>query len=107
MFPEPIQFGGVRERDFVAVPLSHPHRRRALHILRETGTSLALADLGIEMARREMDDCAGKVRWERARQYHIMLYHCHAPKLAEAGLVDYDADQQTVAPVEPPAGIEM
>nr|WP_233265092.1 hypothetical protein [Halomarina oriensis] len=30
----------------------------------------------------------------------IRLYHCALPKLAEAGVVEFDVDEQTVAPAE-------
>lgn len=97
----------VDERDGnrVAETLSVPLRRRALQVLRDVETPLSLADLAIELVRRESDDRAVDGQWEQVRQYRITLYHAHVPKLAEAGLVEYDADRKTVAPVEGPKAV--
>ena len=70
-------------------------RRDVLESLQEAGVPLSLADLAIELARRETD--ADESTWERAECYWIELYHNHAPALEAAGLVEYDRERRTVS----------
>lgn len=91
-----------QDDDIAVSTLADPNRRRVLRTLRDAGSRLSLADLATEIARRESDSETDDVPWEQASNYHVMLYHCHLPKLEAAGLVDFDADQKMVAPVETP-----
>lgn len=72
-----------------------PTRRRVLERLQAAGVPLSLADLAVELARRETgaDDDA----WDRADCYWIELYHTHVPALEAAGLVEYHPDRRTVS----------
>lgn len=83
--------------DEILVALSHHERREALNILRTAGRPLALADLAVELARK-LEDFDSKVEEkERAERSKLELYHRHIPRLAEAGLLDYDEDRNVVA----------
>lgn len=80
--------------------LADRRRRYALAVLHEHDAPLALADLADEVAtgwdgRRFADGSTGDVE-----QVYASLYHMHIPKLVEAGLVEYDASQDTVAATE-------
>lgn len=92
--------------DLVADAMSDRLRRRILSILQDVEARLSLADLARELERREADGPASDVHWEQIRQFHLVLYHTHVPKLADAGLVDFDVDERTVAPVALPADVE-
>lgn len=70
-------------------------RRDVLASLQQAGVPLSLADLAIELARREAD--AEDEMWQRAECYWIELYHNHAPALEAAGLVEYDRERRTVS----------
>lgn len=70
--------------------LAHRHRRDTLVVLAEHETSLTLLDLANEIARREHGAPVDEISEETIKTVHIDLYHCHVPKLAEAGFVDYD-----------------
>lgn len=70
-------------------------RRDVLGSLEEAGVPLSLADLAVELARREAD--AEDDVWERAECLWIELYHNHAPALEAAGLVEYDQGRRTVS----------
>ena len=56
---------------------------------------MALADLTDELVREEFGASPASVQDERERMY-VSLYHCHLPKLAEAGLVDFDRAEKQV-----------
>lgn len=77
------------------VALSDPRRRYVLHILAEAEESLTLLDLAREIVRMERDD-ADDVDEEETEQVLITLYHIHVPKLADAGFVRYNTDEQRV-----------
>lgn len=70
-------------------------RRDVLESLQAADVPLSLADLAMELARREAD--ADDEPWERAECYWIELYHNHAPALEAAGLVEYDRERRTVS----------
>lgn len=84
---------GARE---LADLLAEPHRRLALQVLSEGTAPLALADLATEIAAREEDEPAYTVDQDRTKRVLVSLYHCHIPKLSDAGVVDYDATRRTV-----------
>lgn len=79
-----------RSLDDVFGALAHPRRRDILHVLAEHDTSLTLSDLTNEIARRERDTSVDERSEEMIESIHLNLYHRHVPKLAEAGLVEYD-----------------
>lgn len=82
-----------RERDELFEALTHQHRRRVLAVLRTAGQPLTLTALAEELALRSDGD-AGEDETEGLR---VSLYHRHLPKLADTGLVEFDADRKRVA----------
>lgn len=77
--------------------LANPRRRTVLQILREAEGHLSLAQLAEELVRREGEGSASLAGTDDFQRCHIMLYHSHVPKLANAGLVTFNSDQRTVA----------
>lgn len=80
--------------------LTDRRRRRVLACLRERDAPMALADLARDVAARASNASPADVSVDRARRVRIDLYHVHLPKLADAGLVAFDADERTVRPTE-------
>jgi len=77
----------VRERFELLAP---ERRRLALAVLEERSSRIDLADLAADVAEREPD--------ATVREVQIALHHAHLPKLAAAGVVDYDPATRTIAP---------
>lgn len=86
--------------DEILVALSHHQRRETLDILREAGCPLAVADLSVELARKLEDFHSEHEAKKRAEQLQVELYHCHVPRLAEAGLLEYNEDRRVVTLTE-------
>lgn len=74
--------------------LADRHRRYVLASLLDASTPVPLADLATELARVESGSDAGGM--DRRRQLQIRLYHVHVPKLADAGLIEYHRERNTV-----------
>jgi hypothetical protein len=73
-------------------------RRRALAALQETDGAMSLDRLAEATACRAEGVTPGEVsadRWERTA---ASLHHCHLPKLADAGIVEYDLAENQVEP---------
>lgn len=79
-----------RSLDDVFGAFAHRYRRDTLLVLAEHDTSLTLVDLANEIARREQDMSVDEISEETIETVHLSLFHRHVPKLAEAGLVEYD-----------------
>jgi hypothetical protein len=84
------------DRSTVHDLLSSERRRHVLDCLDDHG-SLALPDLADEVAAREHDEPFQYVPEDAVLTIYLSLYHAHVPKLAEAGLVDYDQERDAVA----------
>lgn len=82
--------------------LAHRRRRHVLSHLKDTEEPQALADLAEYVAGRETDSSASEPDRELVKTVYGSLYHAHVPKLEEAGLVEYEQDDDTVALVEFP-----
>ena len=77
--------------------LAHDRRRELLQLLPEVDTPVDLDDLARELVAREQGVPISEIEGERVRRCRIALYHHHLPKLADAGVVTFDADHRTVA----------
>ncbi|WP_276281432.1 DUF7344 domain-containing protein [Halorussus caseinilyticus] len=83
------------DRDAILSALADGRRRTVLSVLRETGR-LELPTLARRVAARE-DDAPGGPSDERVESVLAGLRHAHAPKLAAAGLVEYDDARGTIS----------
>jgi hypothetical protein len=81
----------AEERQYL---LSSPARRAALAVLAENASTMTLADLASKMAATGGDASVD----EDVRDLKLVLHHNHLPRLAEAGLVEYDASANSVRP---------
>lgn len=77
--------------------LSNQRRRQVLDCLQEYRNPMALSDLADEVAVREYETRITEIPAEKVKEIYISLYHVHIPKMADAGLVEYDQDTDLVA----------
>ena len=70
--------------------LADSRRRAALDVVSDADPPVTLSDLAESVAAR----LAGSDR----ERVHVSLAHAHVPKLDEYGILDYDAEDGTVAP---------
>ena len=71
--------------------LAHNRRRNILHFLVGHAGSVSLSALAEQLAVREDD-----VSRDHHERILTSLYHIHLPKLAEARVIDYDVEHETV-----------
>lgn len=94
--PHYVSAAGVPPREHAAL-LAVERRRLALDVLCERTTSLELGELAAEIAAREAGFDAPPA--EAPVDLTIDLHHAHLPKLAEAGVLEYDPDTREVKPI--------
>ncbi|WP_135363522.1 DUF7344 domain-containing protein [Halosimplex halophilum] len=70
-------------------------RRFVVAMLADRGESLHLSAIADALAARKHD--SESVPQSTVRSVTTALYHVHAPKLADAGIVDYDRETERVA----------
>lgn len=91
-------FGFANEdADVLFDALSHPSRRFVLARLDEADSAMALADLACDLATRERGGERAAVPDDAIESAQIALYHVHVPKLADAGVVEFEPEHRTVA----------
>lgn len=75
--------------------LAHDRRRRTLQYLQQVVGAVHVSDVADQLALWE-----GEHTREQYERICTGLVHAHLPKLADAGVVQYDPDTETVALVE-------
>ena len=74
--------------------LESDQRRRALAVLDERSQPLSLEDLATHVAEQEADaDASADVE-----TVATTLHHIHLPKMATAGIVEYDPETHEIVP---------
>lgn len=84
--------------DGPATNVLNQRRRTVLAVLESRNGSRDRAELAGEVAAREAE---GEPSTEAVEEVAVRLHHVDLPKLDEAGLVEYDADDGTVSRVYP------
>lgn len=87
---------GELDLDAVFDALSDQRRRHVISCLLADGRAMALSDLARIVAEREADGADRQIDFETVRGIETSLYHVHVPKLAAAGVVEYDRDRDLV-----------
>jgi hypothetical protein len=77
--------------------LTSEYRRLTISILAETASPIELEDLAAEIATREVEVPSDDGAVERVA---ISLHHTDLPKLAQAGILDYDPGSHLVKSAE-------
>lgn len=77
--------------------LADQRRRYVVTSLQEATAPVAVADLAKQLADWEADQ-SPRATPDHQDAVHCSLYHCHLPKLVDAGVVAHNPDQNTVVP---------
>lgn len=85
------------DKDVLFEILSSARRRRLLYHLHRRGGEADLRELARDVAADETGTPVGE---DVEKRLYISLYQTHVPKLEEAGLVVYDADERRVSLTE-------
>lgn len=78
------------------VALADQRRRHVLNRLQAAEGPITLSGLAEELVQPGPEDEDAAVPAEAAHRTYLSLYHCHVPKLAEAGLVRFDEETERV-----------
>lgn len=89
----------VLELDHVYEALDHPRRRYLCHTLLEDD-EWSLPELARTVAAWESDQPEDEVSEAEQHRVYVSLYHSHVPKLADCGVVSFDADAETLSTAE-------
>ncbi len=87
-------------QDVVFDILSSPRRRYVLYYLRTTGETVKLTDLAEQVAAWENDTAPEQITEQQRKRVYVSLYQTHVPRLAEAGVIEYDKDSGDIALAE-------
>lgn len=93
---DPAEWKAIDDRFDV---LSNHRRRRVLTNLAENDTAV-VGELAEHIAAIENDKPAGALSSQERKRVYIALYQSHLPKMADAGIVDYDKNRGTVSLTE-------
>lgn len=80
--------------------LAEERRRYVIRILADHGPSVSLPDLADEVAAREFAVPITEIDDREILFIYLALYHRHIPKLAAAGVLEYDQDRDLVTVAE-------
>lgn len=78
----------------------HQYRRIVLGVLAGEQRSLTLDDLTRAVLKYNHQTPIAEASAHVLREIHVLLHHIHLPKLAAAGLINYDSEQHLVEPTE-------
>lgn len=73
-------------------------RRIVLAVLADEQRSLTLGDLTKSIVKHDHHEPLSEVSGEEVKRIRTELHHVHVPKLADAGLVEYEPERHLVDP---------
>lgn len=83
-------------QDLVFEVLKSPRRRYALYYLRQQNKPVNLSEITEQVAAWENRTTTDALESEQRKRVYISLYQTHLPKLADAGVVEYDRNRGVV-----------
>lgn len=89
--------GDTLSHDLVFDLLSSQRRRMVLHYLRRHGGDSTITELADQIAALENDVEPSDLTKQQQKRVYVSIYQTHIPKLADAGVVEYDRDSGAVA----------
>ncbi|MFC7177441.1 DUF7344 domain-containing protein [Halosegnis marinus] len=84
-------------QDLVFDLLSSQRRRMVLYYLRRHGGEGTITELADQIAALENDVEPAELTKQQQKRVYVSIYQTHIPKLADAGVVEYDRDSGEVA----------
>jgi DNA-binding transcriptional ArsR family regulator len=95
------QTAGELTNDQIFDVLSNRRRRYVIHYLSQhDDESVSLGDLSRQIAAWETGNDPDYIAYDERKTVHTSLYQNHVPKLAEAGIIEYDSREGTVRPTD-------
>lgn len=91
---------GTHSFDTVLDLCRNQHRRIVLAVLAEEQRSLTVNDLTKTILKYNHQTPVTEVSAEVITQIRSSLHHRHLPKLASAGVIDYDTERHRVEPAD-------
>lgn len=91
--------------DVILDLLGSQRRRDVLACLTDADDPIALADLAADVGVRESERALSEIPDGEIQTISTSLYHTHLPKLADAGVIEYD-DGDLIRVAEPGARFE-
>ena len=88
--------GDALSRDVAFEILTNPRRRYTMAYLRSQDEPVPIGELAEVVAAWERDTSVELVSSKERKSVYTSLYQTHLPKMADAGVVDYDARSQEV-----------
>ncbi|WP_327053223.1 DUF7344 domain-containing protein [Halomicrococcus gelatinilyticus] len=89
--------GDALSRDVAFEILTNPRRRYAMAYLRSQDEPVPIGELAEAVAAWERDTSVELVSSKERKSVYTSLYQTHLPKMADAGVVDYDRHRGRVA----------
>lgn len=87
---------GNVSRDDLFEALTESRRRTVLSAIATDGTPIELRALARAVAREEANVADADVSEDTFERVSVSLYHTHLPKLANLGLIEFDARERVV-----------
>jgi DNA-binding transcriptional ArsR family regulator len=88
--------------------LSNRRRRFTLHYLKQhEDEAVEMGDRSTRVAAWETDTPPEELAYDERKRVHTSLYQYHAPKLDEAGIVEYDSQRGVVELTEAGADLDL
>ncbi|WP_455429868.1 DUF7344 domain-containing protein [Natronococcus zhouii] len=87
----------IQSYDSLFAALADAHRRTILDVLSRQYQSIQTETLAREVVAKERGTTEQDVPPEAVEELLVLFRHVHLPPLSKAGLIEYDADERTVA----------
>jgi hypothetical protein len=89
--------GGQLSKSEVFKLLSADRRQAVLLYLDTTDSTADLGELAEHIAGQECGCRPNELSSQQRKRVYVGLYQCHLPKMADAGVIEYDSNRGTVA----------
>ena len=83
-------------KDVVFELLKNQRRRDALRYLEENDGEATLSDMAEFIAAKENDITVEALSSSQRKRVYIGLYQCHLPKMADAGVIDFEKNRGNI-----------
>jgi hypothetical protein len=95
--PESVSGTGERiSKSHLFELLSADRRQEVLRYLDANGGTADLGELAEHIASLECECTVNELSSQQRKRVYVGLYQCHLPKMAEAGVINYDQDRGDV-----------